>query len=148
MRTPTSARPAVTASGTAFVLGSSSVSGPGQNAPISLRARPGISSTSLSSIARSADVHNHRIPRRPLLGLKNPSHRSRIQRIRSQPIDGLGWQRHQPACRQNLRRPVQSFLGFSSLKMRRVHNQSQRLHSLIVARRIGCPAFSAKVGFI
>ena len=50
--TPTSARPAVTASGTALVRLSSSVSGPGQNASISRRAASGTSSTSPSSIFR------------------------------------------------------------------------------------------------
>jgi hypothetical protein len=43
MRTPTRGRPAVTASGTALVRGSRSVSGPGQKAAINLRAGWGIS---------------------------------------------------------------------------------------------------------
>ena len=54
MRTPTSGRPAVTASGTASVRGSSSVSGPGQNAFISFCAALGTSRTTARSIAFSA----------------------------------------------------------------------------------------------
>ena len=55
-RTPTSGRPAVTASGTAAVLGSSSVSGPGQNASISFAttrpSSPAGTTATRSSIAR------------------------------------------------------------------------------------------------
>ena len=124
IRTPTSGRPAVTASGTAAERGSSSVSGPGQNAFISRRA-------ALRNIRNQPvkhrlvrDMDNHRIPRRPLLRRKDPLHRSRIQRIRPQPIDRLGWQRHQPADAKNLRRAVQRLIRFGAIHQLRIHGQS------------------------
>ena len=95
-RTPTSGRPAVTTSGTSGPRGSSSVSGPGQKASISARAVSLTSATSRPS-GNLAHVHNHRIPRRPLLGREDALHRLRIEGIRAQPINRLGGKRHRAA---------------------------------------------------
>lgn len=43
-------------------------------------------------------MHNQRIPARTLLGRKNRRHSLQIQRIRAQPIDCLGRQRHRSAA--------------------------------------------------
>ena len=83
------------ASGTAAERGSSSVSGPGQNAAMSLRAFSGMAVTSCSSIGfvgfdRPGNVHDHRVPRRPLLGGEDARHGCGIKRVGAQAVDGFG----------------------------------------------------------
>jgi len=82
-------------------------------------------------------MHNDRVPRGPLLGRKDTRHRICIERIRSQPVDGLGGKRHQPASAQDRCGTLQCFLSLRGLQMRRVHYQSQSLHISIVASTTG-----------
>ena len=133
MRTPTSGRPAVTASGTALVRGSSRVSGPGQKACISLRAASGTSMTSPSSIARLEICTITGSHAGRCLASEDAFHRGRVQSIGAQPVDGLRGQGHQSSGAQNLRRPLQSFLGAGSIQMRGVHHQSLRSSHLLLS---------------
>jgi len=81
------------------------------------------------------NVHNDWVPRRPLLGLEDLPHSVPVQRIGAQTVDGLRGQRHQSACAQNLRSPVERLLRLGSFQLIGVHNQPQGLHRSIVAFR-------------
>ncbi len=45
----------------------------------------------------AGDMHNQRIPVRPLLGLENPAHGNRIERVGAETVNGFGRERDQPA---------------------------------------------------
>ncbi len=77
-----------------------------------------------------ADMHNQRIPARPLLRRKNPPYCLGIQRIRPQPIDRLRRKRHRPARPQNLRRARNRGSRSPALRIAGFHREPQRLHSL------------------
>ena len=102
MRSPTVGRPAVTRSGTAGCFRNTSVSGPGQKRWASSSARCGHSATTCRAISRAADVHDDGTALRTALGLEDASDGGGIQRVRAQPIDGLGGKRDQFAGAQHL----------------------------------------------
>ena len=90
---PASARSATPQSGR---FGSTSVSGPGQNAAASFSA----AASKRPSAARgvdAADMGDQRIEARPALGGIEPGDGLAIAGIGAEPIDGLGRERDQPA---------------------------------------------------
>ena len=104
IRIATVSRPAVARSATAQsgVFGSTSVSGPGQNASASA-SRWRVEARDLPCGGDIADMGDQRIEGRPALGLVEPGDRGRIGRIGAEAIDGLGRERDQPAFGQNAR---------------------------------------------
>ena len=90
------------ATGQSVVLGSTSVSGPGQNASASA-----IAGASKRAICRRggeiADMGDQRIEGRPALGLVEPRDGGRVGGIGAEPIDGLGRERDQAALGQAAR---------------------------------------------
>ena len=97
-RTAMVSSPAVASSATAQSadFGSTSVSGPGQNASASA-----VAVVPKWAIRRAAceiaDMGDQRIERRPALGLIEPGDRGGVGGIRPEAIDGLGRERDQPA---------------------------------------------------
>ena len=83
-------------------FGSTSVSGPGQNASAS-RERGGVETGDLPRGREVADMGDQRIEGRPALGLVEPGDRGRIGGVRAEPVDGLGRERDQPALGQHAR---------------------------------------------
>ena len=85
------------------VFGSTSVSGPGQNASASA-----VAAASKRAIlprgGEIADMGDQRIEGRPALGLVEVGDRGRIGGIGAEAIDGLGRERDQPALGQHARR--------------------------------------------
>ena len=88
-------------------------------------------------------MNNDRIPRRPLFGLEDSCYRCPVQRIRSQPINRLGGQRHQPSRAQNRGCATERRFGPWGFQLAGIDGEVQGLHSLIVAsaRRLGPAAF-------
>ena len=110
-RIATVSSPAVARSATAqsAVLGSTSVSGPGQNASAS-RGRRRSKRAIRRAACEIADMGDQRIEGGPALGLVEPRDRGRIGGIGAKAVDGLGRERDQPAlgqarARQRPRRP-------------------------------------------
>ena len=102
-RTPMVSRPAVASCGDRTIrdaFGSTSVSGPGQNAPTGARPRR---RTAPSRRARAGvgHVRDQRIERGPALGRIEPGDRLAVGRVGAEPIDGLGRKRDEPAGRQH-----------------------------------------------
>ncbi len=129
IRIATVSSPAVARSATAqsAVFGSTSVSGPGQNASASAVAWAS-KRRDLPRGGEIADMGDQRIEGRPALGLVEPGDRRRVGGIGAEAIDGLGRERDQPALGQaarrrghgglaggqNLRFQVQHSLGLTS----------------------------------
>ena len=105
IRIATVSSPAVARSATAQsgVLGSTSVSGPGQNASASAVA-VGVKTGDLPRRGEIADMGDQRIEGRPALGLVEAGDRGRIGGIGAEAVDGLGRERDQPALGQATRR--------------------------------------------
>ena len=91
MRTATVSKPEVTRCGTHSVLRKISVSGPGQNASIETRSERGNLERYAIEHRAIGDVDDERIERRPRFDLEDARDGARIERIRSEPIDGFGW---------------------------------------------------------
>ena len=81
------------------VFGSTSVSGPGQNASASAIAVAS-KRRDLPGGSEVADMGDQRIEGRPALGLVEPRDRRRIGGVGAEPVDGLGRERDQPALGQ------------------------------------------------
>ena len=103
-RIATVSSPAVARSATAqsSVLGSTSVSGPGQNASRQ-RGRGCVEAGDPPGGFEIADMGDQRIEGRPALGLVEPGNGRRVGGVGAEPIDGLGRERDQPAFRQAAR---------------------------------------------
>ena len=91
-------------SGISFARGSTSVSGPGQNAFANLSALSGQSLTQRFAISRLDDVNDDGIVRRPAFDPENFCDRLSIQRIGGQAINRFRRQRNHFAGTQQVRR--------------------------------------------
>ena len=110
-RTAMVSRPAVasSATGQSARLGSTSVSGPGQNA-----AREPLGGSVEAREPRAAlgvgDVGDQRIERRPALGVVEARDRRAVGGVGAQPVDGLGRKGDEAAggeqCAPHVRRPA------------------------------------------
>ena len=100
MSSPAVAR---SATGQSIVFGSTSVSGPGQNA-VGKRGRLGVEAGNPPRGLDIPDMGDQRIERGPALGLVEMRDRRRIGGVGAEAIDGLGRERDQPACGENARR--------------------------------------------
>ena len=123
-RTATVSSPAVARSATAQSadFGSTSVSGPGQNASASAVAGC-VETGNPPGGGEIADMGDQRIEGGPALGLIKPGDRGRIGGVGAEAIDGLGRERDQPAFgkaaaglrpRQPRRRAKSAFSGLNS----------------------------------
>ena len=83
--------------------GSTSVSGPGQNASAS-RAAAASKRARRRAAARIRNMRDQRIEGRPALGRIEPRHRRAVRRVRAEPVDGLGREGDQTARRQHAHR--------------------------------------------
>ena len=84
------------------VFGSTSVSGPGQNASASASRRR-VETGDPPRGGEIADMGDQRIEGRPALGLVKPGDRGRIGGVGAEAIDRLGRERDQPALGQDTR---------------------------------------------
>ncbi len=102
-------RPAVARSATGHpaALGSTSVSGPGQNASASRAARRR-NSRQRPRRREIGDVRDQRIESRPALGGIEPRHRLAIAGVGAEPVNRLGRKGDEPAGRKNARRFARS----------------------------------------
>ncbi len=100
-RTAMLSRPAVASSATVqpAALGSTSVSGPGQNAGGEPR-RIGIEARQLARRREIDHMRDQRIERRPALGRVEPRHRRAIGGVGAEPVNGLGGEGDKPAGRE------------------------------------------------
>ncbi len=86
-----------------LVLGSTSVSGPGQNASASASRRR-VETADPPRGLEIADMGDQRVEGGPALGLIEPRDRGRIGGVGAEAIDGLGRERDQAAFREAARR--------------------------------------------
>ena len=101
LSSPASARSATGQSGS---FGSTSVSGPGQNAAASFSAAAS-NAPSRRAAASVRHMGDQRVEGRPPLGGIEPGHRLALARVGAEPIDGLGREGDQPAGLQGSARP-------------------------------------------
>ena len=104
IRRPTLGSPAVTTSGTREFFGTMIVRGPGQKR---FARRSAFSGPFARQPARHFDrrhVDDQRTRIRPSLGFEDALHGRFVERIRAQPVDGLGRERDQASGAQQLRR--------------------------------------------
>ena len=103
-RTAMVSRPAVasSATGQSARLGSTRVSGPGQNAAAS-RSAAAIEAREPARGLGIGHMGDQRIERRPALGVIEARHRLAIGGVGAQPVDGLGRKRDQAAGRKHAR---------------------------------------------
>ena len=108
-RTAMLSSPAVASSATGqpAALGSTSVSGPGQNAAAS-RAASASKRASARAAATIGDVGDQRIEGRPALGRVEPRHGLAVGGVGAEPVDRLGRKRDEAAGREAARRLARS----------------------------------------
>ncbi len=80
-----------------------SVSGPGQNACGQPLAPPRRRPRAVRRCGEIGDMGDQRIERRAALGGIEPRHRRAVGRVRAEPVDRLGGERHEPAGREAAR---------------------------------------------
>ena len=131
-RMPTVAPPAVTMSGISFARGSTSVSGPGQNAFASFSASAGQFAHAAFRHFIAGHVDDDGIVRRPAFDLENFGDGLFVQRVGGQAINRFRRQRHDFAGAQQFRRAADGFLK----KLRRVRGQNFSGHALFIAQRV------------
>ena len=131
-RTPTVAPPAVTMSGISFARGSTSVSGPGQNALANFSAGSGHAVDAAFRHFDAGDVDDDRIVRRPAFDLENFGDGLFVQRVGGQAINRFRRQRDDFAGAQQFRRALHGGVK----KRRRVRGQDFSGHTLFIAQGV------------
>jgi len=83
---------------------------------------------------RLRNVHDDRIPRRPLFGGENAFHGLSVKSVGAESVHRLRRQRNQAAGSQDLGGAAERLNGARRLKMRRVHSEMEGPHKFIFAR--------------
>ena len=78
----------------------------------------------------AGNVHNDRIPSRPMLGDEDLLDCHWVKRVSPEPVDRFGRQCHKAAATENGRRTIEGARSFSGIELRRIDLQPECLHSL------------------